>query len=215
MKRHVVRALLVGTAAGTALMLGASTALAATTLTVKVTGATSTGAVSASSGTTTLKDTRNGDVLTCTSSTGKGVVKNQTKTATAPVKVGTINSTTFTSCTGPAGLMFTVTQNTTWNLVITSTTSSGKTAGGVTNVSATLTGTGCTATVTGRAQGTYKNGTSTTKPVLAFSPTAPNPFKFVLKIASANCLGVLLAGDHVQYTGSYKVTPSTLKVSST
>lgn len=212
MKKHVVRTLLVGTAAGTALMLGASAALAAT-LTVKVTGAASTGAVSASSGTTTLKDTRNGDVLTCTSSTGKGVVKNQTTTGTAPVKVGTINSTTFNSCTGPAGLMFTVKQNTTWNLVIAAATSSGKTAGGVTNVSATLTGTGCTATVTGKAPGTYKNGTSTTKPVLAFSPTAPNPFKFTLKIASASCLGVLQAGDIVQYTGSYTVTPSTLKVS--
>jgi hypothetical protein len=213
MKKHVVRVLIAGAAAGTALMLGAGAALAATTLTVKVTGAASSGAVTASSGTTTLKDTRNGDTLTCKSSSAKGTVKDQTTKGTAPVKVGTVTSTTFTTCTGPAGLSFTVKQNGTWNLDITGTTSSkGVTSGGVTGVSATLTGTACTATVTGSAQGTYTNGT---KPVLAFSPSAANPDKFALKIKSASCLGILDAGDTVQYTGSYSVTPATLKISST
>jgi hypothetical protein len=214
MKKHVIRALIAGTAAGTALMLGAGTALAAT-LTVTVSGSTTTGAVSAASGTTTLKDTRNGAILTCTSSSAKGVVKNQKTTGAAPVKVGTITSSTFTSCTGPAGLKFTVKQNGTWNLTITGITASGKTSGGVTNASATLTGTACTATVTGSAQGTFTNASGTKKPVLAFSPTAPNPNKFALKITSASCLGILAAGDTVQYTGSYTVTPSTLKVTST
>jgi hypothetical protein len=214
MKKHVVRVLIAGTAAGTALMLGAGAALA-TTLTVTVTGAASTGAVTATSGKTTLKDTRNGDTLTCTSSSAKGVVKDQKTTGTAPVKVGTVTSTTFTSCTGPAGLKFTVKQNGTWNLTVTGTTSKGVTSGGVTGVSATLTGTACTATVTGSAQGTVTNPSGTKAPVLAFSPSAPNPNKFALKIASANCLGILEAGDTVQYTGSYTVSPKTLTVSST
>jgi hypothetical protein len=215
MKKHVVRVLIAGTAAGTALMLGAGAALAATTLTVKVTGAASTGAVTATSGVTTLKDTRNGDTLTCTSSSAKGVVKDQTTKGTAPVKVGTVTSTTFNKCSGPGGLTFTVKQNGTWNLTVTGTTSKGVTSGGVTGVSATLTGTACTATVTGSAQGTVTNPSGTKAPVLAFSPSAPNPNKFALKIASANCLGILMAGDTVQYTGSYTVSPKTLTVSST
>jgi hypothetical protein len=216
MKKNVVRVLIAGAAAGTALMLGAGIALAAT-LTVTVTGAASTGAVTASAGTVTLKDTRNGDTLTCTSSTGKGSVKDQTKTGAAPLKVGTIGSTVFNHCTGPGGLAFTVKQNTVYNLDLTgATNSSGVTAGGVTNVSATLTGTACTATVTGSVQGTYKNATSTAKPVLTFSPTAPNPDKFVLKVTSANCLGILTAGDTTTYSGKYNVTnPTTLKVTST
>ena len=215
MKKHVIRALIAGTAVGTALMLGAGTALA-TTLTVTVSGANSNGSVTASAGTTTLKDTRNGDTLTCTSSTGTGTAKDEKITGTAPVKGGTINNTVFNHCTGPGGLTFTVKQNTVYNLVATQATSGGVTAGGVTNVKATLTGTACTATVTGSAPGTFKNPTSTTKPLLTFSPTAPNPFHFALKVKSANCLGILTAGDTTTYAGAYTVTsPTTLKVVST
>ena len=187
-------------------MLGAGTALAATH-TVTVSGAPASGAVSAASGTTTLKDTRNGAILTCTSSSAKGIVKNQKTTGTFPIKIGTITNTLFNSCTGPAGLKFTVKQNGTWNLAITGTTSSGGvTSGGVTGASATLTGTACTATVTGSAQGTFTNASGTKKPVLAFSPTSPNPNGFALKIASASCLGILATGDTVQYTGTYTVS---------
>jgi hypothetical protein len=215
MKKHVVRVLIAGTAAGTALMLGAGTALAVTTLTVKVTGAASDGAASASSGTTTLKDTRNGDTMTCKSSTAKGTVKDQTTKGTAPVKIGTVTSTTAASCTGPAGTTFTVKQNGTWNLDITGTTSKGVTSDGVTGVSATLTGTACTATVTGSVQGTFTNPSGGKSPILAFSPSAPNPDKFALKLASANCLGILHAGDTIQYTASFTVSPKTLTISST
>jgi hypothetical protein len=213
MKKHVVRTLLAGTAVGAALMLAATAALAATTLTVKVTGAASNGAVTASAGTTTVKDVRNGDTMTCESSTAKGTVKDQTTKGTAPVKIGTVSSTAATSCTGPAGTTFTVKMNGTWNLDITGTTSKGVTSGGVTNISTTLTGTACTATVTGSAQGTYTNPSGGKSLVLAFSPSAPNPDKFALKIASANCLGILQAGDRIQYTGSYTVTdPAALTV---
>jgi hypothetical protein len=219
MKKHVIRALIAGTAVGTALMLGAGTALAATTtttLTVTVSGANSNGSVTASAGTTTLKDTRNGNTLTCTSSTGTGTAKDEKITGTAPVKGGTINNTVFNHCTGPGGLTFTVKQNTVYNLVATKATSGGVTAGGVTNVKATLTGTACTATVTGKAPGTYKNPTSTTKPVLTFSPTAPNPFGFKLTVVSANCMGLIKVGDVTTYSGTYTITsPTTLKVNVT
>jgi hypothetical protein len=213
MKKLAIRALFTGTAAGAALMLGATAALAAT-LTVTVTHANASGLVTSTSGTTILKDTRNNDTLTCTSSTGTGVVKNQVTRGTPPVKVGTITKTTFTNCTGPLGIKFAVKQNGTWNIVATKATSGGVTAGGVTNVSASLSGSVCTATVAGSVQGTVTNPSGTKKPLLKFSPTAPNPNKFVLKIKTASCLGVLRAGDIVQYTGSYTITnPTHLTVS--
>jgi hypothetical protein len=209
MKKHVVRMLLAGTAAGAALMLAATAALAAT-LTVTVTRGNSNGAVSASSGTTTFKDTRNGDTFTCTSSTVRGTVKNQATTGTPPVKIGTTGST-FKSCTGPAGWMWTVTVS--GALAMTRATSGGVTAGGLTSVKMTLSGTACMFTATGSLPGTFTNPSGTKKPILAFSPTAPNPDKLALKISKANCLGIFQAGDGIQFTASYTVTdPATLTV---
>jgi hypothetical protein len=209
MKKHVVRTLLAGTTAGTALTLAATAALA-TTLTVTVTGASSNGAVSASSGKTELKDTRTGDVLTCTTSSWSGTVKNQTTSGSPPVKVGTI-SAGFKSCTGPGGLPLTVTLS--GSLVLTRATSSGVTAGGLTSARLTLSGTACMFTATGSLPGTFTNPSGTTKPVLALSPSATNPDKFALKIASARCLGIYKAGDTLQFTASYTVTkPATLTV---
>jgi hypothetical protein len=212
MKKLAVKALFTGTAAGAALMLGATAALAAT-LTVSVTHANANGSVSSKSGTTILKDTRNHDTLTCSSSTGIGIVKNQTTRGTPPVKVGTITKTTFTNCTGPLGIRFTVKQIGTWNIVATKATSRGVTAGGVTNVSASLSGSVCRATVAGSVQGTVTNPSGTRKPLLKFIPTAPNPNRFVLKIKTASCLGVLRAGDTVQFTATYTVlSPAHLTV---
>jgi hypothetical protein len=212
MTKRPVRALLVATAAGTAFMLSATAALAAT-LTVTVAGANSNGAVSAASGTVTLKDTRNGDTVTCTSSTVTGTVKDEKTTGTAPVKVGTIDNTTFTSCTWIAGATLTITQKGTWNLVMTQATNGGVTAGGVTNVRFTWSATACAATMTGSMAGTFTNPSGSKKPVLMLSPSAPNPEKFALKIASANCLGILKAGDGFQVTAGYTVTnPAKLAV---
>jgi hypothetical protein len=207
-KKHV-RMLLAGTAAGAALMLAATAALAAT-LTVTVSRANPDGAISASSGTVTLKDTRNGDTFTCSSSAVSGTVKNQTTTGAPPVKIGTTKST-FRACTGYAGTTYTFTMS--GSLAMTRATIGGVTAGGLTSVRFTLSGTACTVTATGSLPATFTNPSGTKKPVLAFSPTAPNPDKFALKIKSANCLGILQAGDGIQFTGSYTVTdPATLTV---
>jgi hypothetical protein len=209
MKNRAVRALLAATAAGAAVMLAATAALAAT-LTVTVTRANSDGAISASSGTVTFKDTRNGLTFTCTSSTMSGTVKNQTTTGTPPVKIGTTGST-FKSCTGPAGWMWTVTMS--GAPAMTQATSGGVTAGGLTSVTMTLSGTACMFTATGSLPGTFTNPNGTKKPVLAFSPAAPNPDKLALKISKASCLGIFQAGDGIQFTGYYTVTdPATLTV---
>jgi hypothetical protein len=209
MKKRAVRALLAATAAGAAVMLAATAALAAT-LTVTVTRANSDGAISASSGTVTFKDTRNGLTFTCTSSTMSGTVKNQTTTGTPPVKIGTTDST-FKSCTGIFGSVWTVTLS--GSLAMTQATSGGITAGGLTSARFTLSGTACMVTATKSLPATFTNPSGTKKPVLAFSPTAPNPDKFALTIKSANCLGIFEAGDGIQFTGTYAVTdPATLTV---
>jgi hypothetical protein len=80
--------------------------------------------------------------------------------------IGTITGTTFTTCTGPLGLTFTVKQVGTWNLSITS-NSGGTSVGNISNVDATLSGPLCSATVKGAADATYVNSTGglTLKPV--------------------------------------------------
>jgi hypothetical protein len=214
MKKRAVRALLAATAAGAALMLAATAALAAT-LTVKVTRANSDGAISASSGAVMFRDTRSGDTLTCTSSAVSGTVKNQTTTGTPPVKIGTTGST-FKSCTGPGGAVWTVKMS--GVPVMTQATSGGVTAGGMTSVTWKLSGIACMVTATGSVPGTFANPGGTNKPLLVFSPTAPNPDKFALKIASGSyCLGmpggIFQPGDTLQFTGHYTVTnPATLTV---
>jgi hypothetical protein len=209
MKNRAVRALLAATAAGVALMLAATAALAAT-LTVTVTRANPDGAISASAGTITLRDARNGDTFTCISSAMSGTVKNQTTTGAPPVKIGATKST-FRSCSGYAGTTYTFTMS--GSFAMTQATSGGVTAGGLTSVTWKISGIACTITATGSLPGTFTNPSGTKKPVLAFSPAATNPDKFALKIKSANCFGIFKAGDGIQFWASYTVTdPASLTV---
>jgi hypothetical protein len=48
---------------------------------------------------------------------------------------------------------------------------------------------------------------------LGAEPDRPNPDKFALKVASANCLGLLKAGDTIQLSAAFTViNPATLTV---
>lgn len=165
------------------------------------------GSYSAAAGTTTLKD---GSVnLTCTSATAKGVLANGSY-ATGD-GIGTIAASTFTSCSGPLGLRFNVTQNGTWSInAVQPDATAGVTDGTITNVSASLSGPSCTATVTGGVQGTYTNGTG----VLSVNPSAPNPNGVQLTVSGVSgCFGLIKNGDHPTFTASYNVTPNTIAIS--
>src|SRR5438067_6834916 len=94
--------LLMGGMTAAVLGLAAGPALAATTWTVSPGGS-----ISATAGTTTLKDTGTGTTLNCSSSAAKGTVKSGSGLAGAGI--GSITSLTFSGCTGPLGLTFTVT----------------------------------------------------------------------------------------------------------
>jgi hypothetical protein len=213
LRRRAGGGLFAVTAAALAIGLGATTALAATTLTVKVTGSSSTGAISASTSKTTFKDTRSGVTVTCTSSKSKATVANGTHTGTSPVKIGSVSSLSFTGCTGPTGAVTIKVNKLPYSLKIDSKTVSGKTDGMVTGVNNTVITTGCSFVVTGSAPGFYNNGTHT----LTQTPKLPiTPLnKAVLTVSGVSgCAGLVLNGDHATFTATYTVSPSSLKITS-
>ena len=199
-------------AAALAVVLGATTALAATTLTVKVTGAASTGAFTAKSGKTVLTD--KGVSVTCTSSSSSGVLKNQTTTGTSPVAIGTVTKLSFTGCTGPLGPVTTKVNSLPYKLKIDSKTNSlGQTDGFISGTNVNVSMTGCSLTVTGSAPGFYTNS----KHTLSVTPKLPiTPLnKAQLTISNVvGCAGIIMNGDHPTYTATYTVTPTTIKITS-
>jgi hypothetical protein len=199
MRTGIAKVLATGGAAMAVLALSATTAFAssATTFTVKPGGK-----YSATAGKTVLKDTKTDTVLTCKSAGAKGVLKKGKKLSGKAI--GTITSSTFTKCTGPIGLSFKVKQSGTWDLNVTkySSKSGGVATGFISNVKATLSGPGCSATVTGTTDATYSNKTST----LSVKPVAKSGH--VLKISKVSgCSGLIGNGNDSTFTGSYKLKP--------
>ena len=104
-KRLTRRILFTGGA--TALAVGASAGVAlAVAITFSITPG---GNISASAGKTTLKDINTGSVLTCTSSKSTGTLKSGH--GISGTNLGSIKTLTFSNCTGPLGLTFTVTNS--------------------------------------------------------------------------------------------------------
>jgi hypothetical protein len=206
MRKITALALVTAGAAATAAAL-ASPASAATW---NVSGNTNAdGSYSAGAGTTTLRDTTTGTSLTCTSATAAGVLKNGSYASGNGI--GTVAGSTFTSCSGPLGLTFGVKQNAPWSInAVQPDATAGVTDGTITGVDATMSGTGCSARVTGGVPGTYTNGTA----VLSVNPSAPNPTGVTLTISSVSgCFGLIRNGDTATFTASYKVTPNTITIS--
>jgi hypothetical protein len=207
MKRLSRRMLITGGA--TALAVGASAGVA---LAVAITFSISPGgAITAKAGTTMLKDTATGSVLSCPSSSSKGTLKSGH--GISGTNLGSITALTFGTstkkCTGPLGLTFTVKNSGfPWKLSGTKyNATSGVTTGNITGIKSTLTGTGCSATVggttagsAGKVQVTYTNSTHQLK-VLA---TGGN-----LHVFNVNgCAGLINTGDATQFTGTYTVSPT-------
>jgi len=190
-----------GVAVVMAIGLGATTALAVTTWTVKPGGS-----YTAKSGTTTLTDTVTGAVLTCTSSAAAGTLKSGSG-LTNPL--GTVTSNTFTGCTGPAGLTFSVKTSASstkpWKVNATS-FSSGVTHGNISGIHAKLTGTNntCTAVVDGTGATAF-NG----KVAISHSNSALTKLKVTKGInlhtynVSSGCLGAINSGDTVTFKTTY------------
>jgi hypothetical protein len=195
MRKSLTKVLLSGAVAATAVLAFSVTpAFAATTYTVAPGGA-----YTGSAGTTTFTDSTTGSTLTCKSGTAAGTLKNGA--GLSGTGIGTITSTTFTTCTGPLGITFTVKQVGTWSLNLTAYASPIST-GYISGIDATLSGSLCSATVTGSADATYSNSTGvlTLKPVSGSGHT--------LTVSNVNgCLGLLNNGNTSTFNGAYTISP--------
>jgi|SRR5215470_1670351 len=193
--------LFLGAAIAGVIGLSAAPAVAAT-WTVKPGGPTT-----ATSGKATLTDTRSGVSLSCASSKGAATLKSGS--GLSGTGIGSITSLAFTSCTGPGGLMFTVTNSHfPWSLnAVSFNSTTGVTAGTITGIHSTLTGPSCSAVVdgtgatadNGMVSATYTNSTGALK-VLT---TGGN-----LHIYSVSgCFGLIHSGDPATFSATYTVSP--------
>lgn len=202
-KRLTRRALFTG--AATAVAIGASAGVAlAVAITFSITPG---GNISASAGVTSLKDTATGSVLTCKTSKSTGTLKSGH--GIAGTNIGSIKTLTFTTCTGPLGLTFTVTNSGfPWTLSGTAfNAGTGVTTGFINGIKSHLSGPSCsadvagaTATAKGKVKVTYTNSTHKLK-VLA---TGGNLHVFNV----SGCAGLINSGDATTFTGTYTVTPA-------
>lgn len=200
------------TAAAAAAVVGMSVApaLAATHLTVKVSGG---GSYTAKAGKTVLTDHLVS--VTCTSSKGSGKLPSGTHRGTAPVKVGTVAKLAFNGCTGPLGAVTNTVKGKPVLSADSKTNRKGQTdaiIGGV-KVSVSIPSAGCSFTVTGSAPGFYTNKTHT----LTMTPKLPvKPAKKAQLTISGvtGCAGVVNNGDHPTFVATYKVSLKRLKITS-
>ncbi len=195
--------LLLAAAVAAVLGLSAGPALAATSWTVKPGSV-----ISATSGTTTLKDTTTGTSLTCTSSAAKTTLNSGSRLS--GTSIGSVTSISFSKCTGPFSLAFTVTAGALpWHInAVSFNSASGTTTGTLTGVHASLSGPGCTAVVdgtgatahNGRLTITYTNSTHTLK-VLT---TGGNLHIYNV----SGCAGAVHSGDGATQSAAYAVSPA-------
>jgi hypothetical protein len=196
------RVLFTGVAAAAAVGVSAGVAMAvAITFTISPGGA-----ITAKAGTTTLKDVNTGSVLTCTSSSSSGTLKKGS--GISGTNLGSITALSFSNCTGPLGLVFTVSNSGfPWTLSGTSYNATTKvTTGFINGIKSTLSGPGCSATVAGttatskgKVKVTYTDSTGKLK-VLT---TGGNLHVFNV----SGCSGLINTGDATQFSGTYTVSP--------
>jgi hypothetical protein len=197
-------------AAGAVVGLAAAPAMAATTLTVKVTNG---GSYTATSSKTVFTDKTLSVTCTTVGSTpaskGTGKVPTATTTATSPVKIGTVATLAFHNCTNPlTGSVTTTPTALPYSLKIDSkTNSTGQTDGIITGVNVNVKTTGCSFTVKGSSPGFYTNSTHK----LALTTTSKLPIKPLnsaqLTVSNVSgCAGLVSNGDHPTFVGTYTVS---------
>jgi hypothetical protein len=194
-------------AAGAVVGLSAAPAMAATTLTVKVSNG---GTYTATASKTVLTD--NGVSVTCTStsttpaSKASGSVPTGTHTGTSPVKIGTVAKLAFNHCSSLLGVVHTTISALPYSLKVDSkTNSTGQTDGMITGTKVHVSTTGCSFDVTGSAPGFYSNSTFK----LTMTPTLPIKPLNTARLTVSNvsgCGGVVNNGDHPTFKSVYTVS---------
>jgi len=202
-KRLTRRVLFTGAASAVAVGASAGVALAvAITFSIHPGGA-----ITANAGVTSLKDTNTGSVLSCKTSKSTGTLKSGSGISGA--NIGSIKTLTFSTCTGPLGLVFTVANSGfPWTLHGTAfNATNGVTTGNITGIKSHLSGPSCsadvagtTATTPGKVKVTYTNSTHKLKVL----PTGGTLHVFNV----SGCAGLINSGDATTFTGTYTVTPA-------
>jgi hypothetical protein len=199
-------ALLTGTTA-TVVGLGAASALAATPLTVKVSGG---GSYVAKAAKTVLTD---GHVsVTCSAkgstagSQASGTIASGTHKGASPVDIGPASKLAFNNCTGPLGKVSTKIESLPYKVNVDSTTNSkGNTDGLISGVKVAVKMIGCAFTVTGSAPGYYSNS----KHTLNMTPKLPTKAGTSAKLTVSGvngCAGLVKNGDHPTYVSTYTLS---------
>jgi hypothetical protein len=172
------------------------------------------GNFSGKAGKVTLTDAATGTVIACAPSAMSGTSKFGQQLPLAGI--GSFSSVTLETCTGPGGKKFTVTTSASashpWLLNAQSFDSaSGVASMTISGVMATISGSGCSATVA---------GPSSTTPGTVAATNNINSFDFTdtLKVAPpggdlrvwnvGGCSGLFTNGDTLTFTATYRVTPS-------
>jgi hypothetical protein len=159
-------------------------------------------------GSITFKDTSTATILTCTHSHGAGTLL-AGSSIPGPV-LGSLSTLIFTGCTGPLGLLLTVTAHALpWTLDGMS-YNAGVTHGKITGIDITLTGTNAPCSMVldrtaagadnGTADVTYKNTTQK----LALQPAGGTLHSWAV---TPQCDGLFNTGDPVAVTATYTLTP--------
>lgn len=190
-----------------ALVLSSGPAFAATTYTVK-SGTTTTGSTTYTAATTgtspqiKFNDVSTGVSLSCTSGTAAGSIK--LGSHISGVALGSIASTTWTGCLGPASLPVTVKQNAPWTINATGTpTSTGVTAVTITGVNATVASNqagACSFNVTGGVKAKILAFGSTKQKLTVITAGS------TLKISNVQgCFTQVNNGDTANFAGVYAI----------
>ncbi|HVV24948.1 MAG TPA: hypothetical protein VHF06_36290 [Pseudonocardiaceae bacterium] len=207
--RALARVVLVAGGVATAAVLGVSQASAADFTYTVAAGSAASGSTVAITGTAsgtasapaiTFTDTTTNQVLNCVSATAPATTTVGTDLPGADLATIDGASTTWTNCTGPLGLGFTVTGAGNWDVNGTGETTGGVTPGSITGASASVDDPGvCSFDVNGDVQGDYTNGTSTsTLSVVADGST--------LTISNVSgCFGIINDGDSATFEGTYQI----------
>ena len=196
-------------AASAVLGLSVGPALAATHLTVKVSGG---GSYAASAKTTVLSD--NGVSVTCTTkgkkaaSTASGKIASGTYRGNAPLKVGTAAKLAFNNCQSPLGPVKTTVKSTPYAVKANSKTNSkGETDAIITGIQVSVSAKGCSFKVAGTTAGYYNNSKHTLNMLTVTKKSklpVPPITKAQLTVSGVSgCLGAVKNGDHPTYVSTY------------
>jgi hypothetical protein len=207
MSNRYARILAPGCAAVLAATLGVAPAVAATTWTVQPGGA-----ITATSGRFTFKDTRTGTVLTCFSATASGTLKHGS--ALPGSRVGSLSAVGFTNCTGPgisdSDLLLTLqATDLPWHVNLSSyNAATGVVTGAISHIQIMMLGNGCNAVIDGTS-GTASDGwvpftyTDSTGRLTVLATGGNLHFWNV----SAGCLGLVNSGDRARLGVTFTVSP--------